>query len=95
VRFITIRDLRNKPAKVWKRLSKEKEAILTSNGKPVAILTATTQDTFEESLSALRRARAISAVDYLQSRSIEQSTNKIRMRDINKVIKKVRRKRRS
>ena len=38
MRFITIRDLRSKSAQIQRELPKEKEMVLTSNGKPIAIL---------------------------------------------------------
>jgi len=38
MKFVTVRDLRLKAAKVWKQLQKEKEMVITSNGKPIALL---------------------------------------------------------
>lgn len=49
--------------------------ILTSNGKPIAILTAVSEDTFEESLTAVRRARAVAAVEQLQHQSVRAGTD--------------------
>ncbi len=43
MRFITVRDLRGRPGQVWSKLSREKEVILTSNGKPIAILSAVSE----------------------------------------------------
>lgn len=37
MRFITIRDLRSNSAKIQRELPKEKEMVLTSNGKPITI----------------------------------------------------------
>ena len=94
MRFVSIRDLRGKAAEIWKRLPGEGEMIITSNGRPIAILAAVNESNLEESLSAFRQARAVEAVASLQRRSVEQRTDNISMDEINAEIKTVRRKRR-
>jgi len=69
MKFISVRDLRGKSADIWRELADEREMVITSNGRPVAILAAVTESNLEESLSAFRRARAIDAVASLQRRS--------------------------
>lgn len=93
MKFLSVRDLRGKSAQVWKDLSEEREMIVTSNGRPVAILAAITESTLEESLSAFRQARAVEAVGSLQRKSVRQGTDKISMEEINAEIKAVRKKR--
>jgi len=93
MRFVSIRDLRGKSAEVWKKLPGEGEMIITSNGRPIAILAAVNESNLEESLSAFRRARAIEAVASLQRRSAEQGTDNISRDEIDTEIKAVRRKR--
>ena len=86
MRFITIRDLRSKSSQIQRDLPKEKEMVLTSNGKPIAILSATSADKIEESLAMIRRVRAIMAVDYMQRRSVEVDTDRMSLKEINKEI---------
>ena len=86
MRFITIRDLRSKSSQIQRDLPKEKEMVLTSNGKPIAILAATSADKIEESLAMIRRVRAIMAVDYMQRRSVEVGTDRMNLKEINKEI---------
>ena len=93
MKFLSVRDLRGKSAQVWKELPAEREMIITSNGRPIAILAAISESHLEESLSALRQARAIEAVASLQWRSVEQGTDRISMEEINREIKAVRKKR--
>ena len=95
MKFVSIRDLRGKSAEVWKKLSGEREMIITSNGRPIAILAAVNESNLEESLSAFRQARAVQAVASLQRRSVEQGTDNISMDEIDAEIRAVRRKRRS
>jgi antitoxin (DNA-binding transcriptional repressor) of toxin-antitoxin stability system len=67
--------------------------IITSNGRPIAILAAISESNLEESLAAFRQARAVEAVASLQRRSADQGTDKITMGEIDAEIKSVRKKR--
>jgi len=93
MKFISVRDLRSKSAQVWKQLPQEREMIITSNGRPIAILAAIGDSNLEESLSAFRQARAVEAVASLQRRSVEMGNDKITMNEIHAEIKAVRKKR--
>ncbi len=93
MKFISVRDLRSKLAQVWKQLPQEREMIITSNGRPIAIIAATNDSDLEESLSAFRQARAVEAVASLQRRSVEMGNDKITMDEIDAEIKAVRKKR--
>ncbi len=93
MKFISVRDLRSKSAQVWKQLPQEREMIITSNGRPIAIIAATNDSDLEESLSAFRQARAVEAVTALQRRSVEMGNDKITMDEIDAEIKAVRKKR--
>ena len=93
MKFVSVRDLRGKSAQLWKALSDEREMIITSNGRPIAILAAVSESNLEESLTAFRQARAVEAVASLQRRSVEQGTDSIAMDEIDTEIKAVRKKR--
>ncbi len=93
MKFLSIRDLRGKSAQVWKDLPNEREMIITSNGRPVAILAAINETNLEESLKAFRQARAVEAVASLQRRSVDQGTDRITMDEIDAEIQSVREKR--
>jgi len=94
MKFITVRDLRGHPTEVWTKLSRDKELVLTSNGKPIAILSAVSEDTLESSLVALRQARAIAAVETMQSHSVAAGTDKLSLEEINAEIATTRKARR-
>lgn len=93
MKFISVRDLRGKSAEVWKDLPAEREVVVTSNGRPIAILSAVNESNLEESLSAIRQARAAEAVMSLQRRSVERGSDRITMKEIDAEIKAVRGKR--
>ncbi len=82
MRFVGIREFRGNAAKVVESLKEQNEIVITSNGKPVAVLTPTDEERLEENLSALRTARAVQAVTALQRRSVQLGTDKIPQEDI-------------
>ncbi|MFA7059461.1 MAG: hypothetical protein WC156_01430 [Pedobacter sp.] len=95
MKFLSVRDLRSKSAQVWQDLPSERELIITSNGRPIAILAAINESNLEESLTAFRQARAVEAVASLQCRSASQGSNKISFDEINAEIRAVRKNRTS
>lgn len=86
MRFVSVRDLRGKSAEVWRRLAQDKEMIITSNGKPIAIISATSEETLEESLVAIRTARAMAAVEAMQMKSVETGKDRLSLDEINAEI---------
>ena len=86
MRFVTVRDLRGRSAQVWKELKREKDMVITSNGKPIAILSAVAERNLEESLNAIRRARAVSAVASMQLKSVETGADRMTLEEINAEI---------
>lgn len=95
MKFINARTLRLKSGEVWKSLKNDGDLIVTSNGKPVAILSDVDEDNLEVQLKALRRARAELAVHMIQQRSSEKGLDRITPEEIEAEIKAVRRKRTS
>jgi antitoxin (DNA-binding transcriptional repressor) of toxin-antitoxin stability system len=93
MRFISVRDLRGRSAEIWRQLADEREMVITSNGKPIAILTAVSEKNLEASLRAIRRARAMEAVESMQRHSVRAGTDQIAPEDIDAEIAAVRKKR--
>jgi antitoxin (DNA-binding transcriptional repressor) of toxin-antitoxin stability system len=94
MKFISVRDLRGKSADIWRELPEEREMVITSNGRPVAILAAVNESNLEESLAAFRQTRAIDAVASLQRRSVARGADALTSEDINAEIATVREARR-
>ena len=90
MKFVTVRDLRNKSAQIRQYLSKEKEIVLTSNGKPFAIVTSASEENLEKSLIMMRRIRAEDAVNSIQKDSLEKGKDRISMEEINAEISSTR-----
>lgn len=90
MKFISVRDLRGKSAEVWRDLPREREVVVTNNGRPIAILSSVNESNLEESIAAFRQARAAEAVMHLQRRSVECGTDAMPMEEIDAEIKAVR-----
>ena len=93
VEFVSVRDLCRRSATVWRSLAREKDLVVTSNGEPVAVLSATTASTLEASLAALRQARAQLAVAAMQQRARESGVDRLTLEDVNTEVDAVRRNR--
>ena len=95
--FVTIRDLRLKPGAVWDKLRQQREIILTSNGRPVAVIAGVGENDVEETVAALRRARAQAAVSRLRraaaAAAVANEANKLSAAEIEAEIAQVRRER--
>ena len=72
MRFISVREFRGNSGDVWKELLSEQELVITSNGKPIAIVSAVSEETLEDALRAIRRARAMAAVQVMQRQSAKR-----------------------
>jgi len=93
MRFLSVRDLKTKSSQVWKELAEQKEMIVTSNGRPIALLSSINENNLEQVLIAFRRARATNAVASIQYESTQKGTDKISIEEINAEIGAVRSKR--
>jgi antitoxin (DNA-binding transcriptional repressor) of toxin-antitoxin stability system len=95
MRFVGVRDLRSRSAELWWDLPAEGQMVVTSNGKPVAILAAVDETTVEESAAAIRRARAVQAVQSIELASVASGLDRMTMEEIDEEIQAARRARRS
>ncbi|MBE2232672.1 MAG: type II toxin-antitoxin system Phd/YefM family antitoxin [Anaerolinea sp.] len=75
--YVTVRDLRVRPGDVWEKLREQGEMILTSNGRPMAILAQVDETDVEATLAALRRARAQAAVARMRRAAAQMSEAEI------------------
>ena len=92
MRFISVRDLNTKPKEVWSKI-KDEEVVITSNGKPIALLSGVTEETLENTVRAIRRSRALIALEEMQKKSIELGLDKWTDSQIESEIKAVRKSR--
>ena len=69
--FYTVRDLRTTPKSIWDNLSADGEVVITNNGKPTALLIDIADGSFEETVKAVRQAKAARAFNAMRARAAE------------------------
>jgi antitoxin (DNA-binding transcriptional repressor) of toxin-antitoxin stability system len=67
-------------------LAREREVVITNNGKPSALMIPLSGKDFEKTVSAVRRARAKLALDEIQQSSVAASLDKMSLEEINAEI---------
>lgn len=67
--FYTVRDLRTTPKSIWENLAVDGEAVITNNGRPMALLLDIADGNFEETLKAVRQAKAAIAFNSMRSKA--------------------------
>ncbi len=92
MRFLSVRELRNSPGQVWSSLNQE-DLVLTAHGRPVGVLIGVKEGRIEETLAALRRAKAAVAVSRIRQRAAMAGTAALSPREIEAEVRAVRRRR--
>ena len=63
-------------------LDKDEDVVITSKGKPIALLTGVSDVTFDETLKLLRRAKAELAVSRMRKASLKRGLSRLTTREI-------------
>lgn len=92
--FLSSREISAAPGKVFRRLRRGSTTVVTANGKPVAILTATSPATLERDLSVFSRARFEQSLDALRTAAASSGASRLSVGAVNTEIAAARRERR-
>ena len=90
MKFVTVRELRGRTSELWAQLARQRELVVTNNGKPIAILSATDAESFEASVRKLRRCRSADALSSLQRESERRGLDRLTLDEINEEVQAVR-----
>jgi prevent-host-death family protein len=90
MKFVSVRELRNRPGAVWEDLH-EQDLVITVNGKPVGLLVPISDETLEDTLMALRRARALTAVSSMRRHAAQTGLDRMSAEEIEAEIQAARR----
>ena len=91
---VNLRDLGGATSEIKKQLEQERALLVLSDGKPIAILNATDEDSFEAHMKAWRQVRAQHALAKLQREAAERGLDRLTLDDINAEIAKYRKEKR-
>ena len=94
MKMLSARDLRGKLGDLRKKLFEEREILLMSRGKPMALLTRVSESDWEEELKFQRQSRFGWIVGKIQQESLKKGTDKITEAEIEAEIQAVRKSRR-
>ena len=84
--FVAIRDLCTAPKKITALLKQEKRLVITSRGRPTAIMLDVDPSTLEETLIDLRRLMAKRVLREIQDASVTAGTSSMSLEEINAQI---------
>lgn len=91
--FVSIRDMRTRPGEVWKQLQEEGNLVVTSSGRPFALMIAAEGEDVEQLLLALRRAKAQLAISRLRAQAAQKGSDRMTEAEIEAEIEQARRER--
>lgn len=91
--FVTARELRLSPGSVWEKLERQRALIITSNGRPIGMLSDLPEGDVEAALLLLRRLRAEHAVMRLRREAKAKGLDRWTSARIDREIRAVRRRR--
>ncbi|PYY15116.1 MAG: prevent-host-death protein [Acidobacteria bacterium] len=75
MKFVSTRDLRNRPGFV-RDLARKEDLVLTTNGKPIALLLGVEEEELEETAQAIRQARAQRALSRMRGDAARRGVDK-------------------
>ncbi len=67
--FYSVRDFRTESKAVWESLARGGEVVITNNGKPAALMIEIPEGGFDETVQAVRQARAMAAFNNMRGRA--------------------------
>jgi prevent-host-death family protein len=92
---ISVSDLKRQRAERWLKLAAEDELVITSKGRPVAVLLSTAHASMESTRALVRSVRALQAQSALQQAALARGTSEMSLADIDAEIAAARRARRA
>jgi antitoxin (DNA-binding transcriptional repressor) of toxin-antitoxin stability system len=92
MKFLSTRELRNRPGFV-RELAQKEDLVLTVNGKPIAMLLGVEEGELEETVRAVRQARAQRALSRMRRQAAKRGLEKTSPAAIDAEIRAVRAKR--
>jgi prevent-host-death family protein len=90
VKFVSSREIRVNPRPVFEAAEEGDEVVITSRGKPVALLLGISAEDLDETVRLVRRARAQAAVSRMRKAAADQGSESMSREEIEEEISAVR-----
>ena len=94
MRPVAVTELQSLSASAWEALVEEEDVVVTSSGRVIAILSAATASTLEETLADRRQAQALLAVARMQREARDTGLDRWNLEEVNAEIDALRQSRR-
>jgi antitoxin (DNA-binding transcriptional repressor) of toxin-antitoxin stability system len=86
MKFLSLRELRTSTGKLPEMLSDDGKIIVTSNGKPTALMIQISEETLEDTLALMNQVKFARAVNDLRLEARQNGTTGMTMEEINEEI---------
>ncbi len=86
MKFVSSREIRVNPRPVFQAAEEGDEVVITSRGKPVALLVGVDGEDLEESVRLVRRARAQAAVSRMRKAAAREGSESMSREEIEEEI---------
>ena len=67
--FYSARELRTDTKSIWKNLAEDNDIVITNNGKPCALMVGIPEGRFDETVRAIRQAKALAAMERMRKKA--------------------------
>ena len=92
--FISLRELRTSTSKINDMLTDDGKIIVTSNGKPKAVMIQVNENDFEETLAVLNQIKLAKAINNIRRAAQSSGASEMSLDEINAEIAQARKERR-
>jgi prevent-host-death family protein len=86
VKFVSSREIRVNPRPVFEAAEEGDEVVITSRGKPVALLLGISSEDLDETVRLVRRARTQAAVSRMRKAAAREGSESMSREEIEKEI---------
>lgn len=83
---VSIREVQTEPDRVWAQLRESQNLVVTSEGRPLALLVNLETDDPEEVVASLRLLRARKAVERMRNAAAKRGLTEMTLDEINREI---------
>jgi antitoxin (DNA-binding transcriptional repressor) of toxin-antitoxin stability system len=94
MKYVSVRELRSAPTRVWAALEADGEVVLTNNGRPQALMIDVDGDSLEATREAVRQAKLMRLIARQQAASVASGRHLMTDAEIEAEITAARRARR-
>ena len=90
MKFVSMTSLRRDSAGLRRDLEAEGQIIVTSRGRPIAVMTGVRPDSVQDEILAIRRERARIALTRMRTRAAAEGLDRLSMDEIDQLVAKAR-----